>query len=128
MDISNVITNNQNKIIDASLNEIAKQQYLQKKQEYYDRVKIESVNMICRQTDYSEDEAKERLEKYNYNYQLVLNDFFNIKENPKENKTTNQSIYGEIRNLMDTGARKFREQQERSKQYEEYMKNKKQIK
>jgi len=71
MDISNVITNNQNKIIDASLNEIAKQQYLQKKQEYYDRVKIESVNMICRQTDYSEDEAKERLEKYNYNYQMI---------------------------------------------------------
>jgi len=125
MDISNVITNNQTHIIDTSLNEIAKQQYLQKKQEYYDRVKIESVNMICRQTDYSEDEAKERLEKYNYNYQLVLNDFFNIKENPKENKTTNQAIYGEIRNLMDTSARNFREQQERSKQYEEYMKKKK---
>ena len=30
--------------------------------------------------------------------------------------TTNQQIYGQIRNLMDTGAKKFRVEQERVEQ------------
>ena len=80
--------------------------------------------MICRQTDYSEDESKEKLEKYNYNYQLVLNEYFGIEEKPIKDKTTNQLIYGEIRNLMDTGAKKFRIEQEKSRQYQEYIEKK----
>ena len=125
MDSSNNSINNENRIIDISQNEILKQKYLQQRHEYYERVKIESINMICRQTDYSEDEAKEKLEKYNYNYQLVLNEYFEIEEKPTQDKTTNQMIYGEIRNLMDTGAKKFRIEQEKSKKYQEYIEKKK---
>ena len=115
----------ENVIIDPSQNEILRQKYIQQREENINRIKVESVNMICRQTDYSEDEAREKLEKNNYNYQLVLNEYFGIKESPKKEKTTNQQIYGEIRNLMDTGARKFRQEQERAKVYQEYIEKQK---
>jgi LPS O-antigen subunit length determinant protein (WzzB/FepE family) len=51
----------------------------------------------------------------------VLHDYFEIKETKKEISTSvNQQIYGEIRNLMDTGAKSFRMEQERA-QYIEKM-------
>lgn len=124
MDLSNSLVS-ENKVIDASNNEILKQKYIQQKQDYINRMKIESVNMICRQTDYNEEEAREKLEKNNYNYQIVLNEYFGIKEPPKKEQSTNQQIYGEIRNLMDTGAKRFREEQERAKAYQEYIENQK---
>lgn len=124
MDLSNSLVF-ENKVIDGSYNEILKQKYIQQRQDYINKMKIESVNMICRQTDYTEDEARERLEKNNYNYEKVLNEYFGIKEIPKKEKTTNQQIYGEIRNLMDTGAKKFRLEQERAKAYQEYIENQK---
>jgi hypothetical protein len=121
MDLSN------NSQID-SQSEILKQQILLKKQQHNNRIKIEAVNMICRQTDYSQEEAKEKLEGYNYNYQLVLNDFFNIKEKQQKKQTTNQIIYTEIRGLMDAGAKNFRIKQETEKKYQEYIENKNKLK
>ena len=81
------------------------------------RIKEESVNMICRQTELSNDEAKEQLEEVNYDYMKVLNKYFGVKEKQKEERgTTNQQIYGEIRNLMDSGAKNFRLERERNEQ------------
>jgi hypothetical protein len=111
----------ENVIIDLSANEIRKQKYIEQKEQYINRIKIESVNMICRQTDYTEEEAREKLEKNNYNYKIVLNEYFGIKESHVIEKTTNQQIYGEIRNLMDDGARKFRKEKEQAEAYEKYM-------
>lgn len=117
----------ENVIIDPSQNEILRQKYIQQREEYINRIKVESVDMICRQTEYTEDEAREKLEKNNYNYQLVLNEYFGIKESPKKEKTINQQIYGEIRNLMDTGARNFRQEQDRAKAYQEYIEKTKKV-
>jgi hypothetical protein len=81
------------------------------------RIKEESVNMICRQTEFSEDEAKKQLEEVNYDYMKVLNKYFGVTEKQKEDKgSTNQQIYGEIRNLMDTGAKNFRLERERNEE------------
>lgn len=120
MDLSNSIIS-KNVVIDVSHNEIMKKKYIEQREQYIKKIKIESVNMICRQTDYSQDEAREKLEKNNYNYQIVLNEYFGIKELPKKEKTTNQQIYGEIRNLMDEGARKFRKEKEDAEAYQEYI-------
>ena len=77
-------------------------------------------DIIMRQTDYDEETAKEKMETANYNYEMVLNEYYGITEkvSNKEinNSSTNQMIYGEIRNLMDVGARTFRINQERSEQ------------
>lgn len=85
-----------------------------------DMSKQESVDMICRQTDYSVDEARRQLERFNYDYMKVLNNYFSVDESKTVQKTlsVNQQIYGEIRNLMDTGAKRFRTDQENAKKYE----------
>ena len=88
-------------------------------QERINLIKNEYIQLICRQTDLTEEEARNKLEENNYNYMLVLNEYFEIEnkcETEDENKTTNQQIYGQIRNLMDTGAKKFRVEQERVEQ------------
>ena len=85
------------------------------------KIKEESVHMICRQSELSYEEAKIELEKYNYNYMDVLNNYHNInnKKNEKnekneKNKSINQNIYSEIRNFMDTGAKTVRTNNERN--------------
>ena len=73
----------------------------------------EIIQIVCRQTELTEEEAIERLEKEQYNHMKVLNDYFGFKEVTPENKSTiNQQIYGEIRSLMDTSSRNFRLEQE----------------
>jgi len=73
----------------------------------------EIIQIVCRQTELTEEEARERLEKEQYNHMKVLNDYFGFKEVTPENKSTiNQQIYGEIRSLMDTSSRNFRLEQE----------------
>lgn len=88
-------------------------------QERIEKIKNEYIQLICRQTDLTEEESRNKLEENNYNYMLVLSEYFKIEskdDKEAENKTTNQEIYGQIRNLMDTGAKKFRMEQERVEQ------------
>ncbi len=119
------ITDNSNNVItdpnisndDALL--LQKQKIMQLKKARNERTKEELINMVCRQTELTTDEARELLEKEQYNYMKVLNNYFEIKETKKEiSNSVNQQIYGEIRNLMDTGAKSYRIEQERI----EYMK------
>lgn len=120
-----------NAIIDSSGNqqlEERKKKYIQMRLEQQKKMKESLIEIVCRQTDYTYELAKEKLEKSNYNHLLVLNEYFGIdnkekNEAKKSNNTINQQIYGEIRNLMDTGARKFRLEQEKAKYIEE-MQNK----
>ena len=56
------------------------------------RIKEESVNMICRQTELSEDEAKKQLEEVNYDYMKVLNKkIFRGYRETKRRKRINKS-------------------------------------
>ena len=75
---------NENIVIDASQQELL----LKKKVEYIQKVryiqlenkKKEFINVICRQTELSEEEAKQQLEECNYDCNIVLNNYFGIKE------------------------------------------------
>lgn len=104
-------------VIDVSNNEedIIVRRRLEEHAAATSRILDELVQVVCRQTELTVEEARERLEKEKYNYMKVLNDYFGIKEVVNENKTssTNQHIYSEIRNLMDTGAKKYRNDQDR---------------
>ena len=52
-----------------------------------------------------------------YDYMTVLNKYFGVEDKKKEQTgSINQQIYGEIRNLMDTGAKNFRLERERNEQ------------
>ena len=94
---------------------LQKQKIAQLKKARDEQIKRELVQVVCRQTELTPKEAKDRLEKEQYNYMKVLNDYFEIKDVKTDTTNTiNQQIYGEIRTLMDTGAKKFRVDQERA--------------
>ena len=86
-------------------------------------IKKELINLVMRQTTYSEDEAKEQLEKNKYNFHLVLKEFMtpNTTKQDTNNKSINiqQTIYKEIRTMMDSASRKQRYQAEFNRRMEE---------
>lgn len=64
------------------------------------------VLLVTRQTNYSYDEAVEKLLERNNEYLKVIEEYICPNKGVKksENKTINQKIYGEIRTLMDRGS------------------------
>tara|TARA_A100001011_G_C13806618_1_gene633203 strand:+ start:92 stop:319 length:228 start_codon:yes stop_codon:yes gene_type:complete len=68
----------------------------------------EKINIICSQTNYTINEATQKLDEFNNNIENVISDYLGInKDKKKENKSVNQMIYKEIRNLMDTSIKDF---------------------
>jgi hypothetical protein len=62
----------------------------------------EDIGIICRQTTYTEEEAKEQLSIHNGDVVKVLEAFHGIKKDttPVLKTSLNQAIYSEIRNFM----------------------------
>ena len=61
------------------------------------------VELVCRQTNYSKEEAVEKLEKHKFNEMLVIKEYIQgdkVQENAKENKTVHEMIHGEIRSYF----------------------------
>ena len=80
----------------------------------------EVINLVMRQTDYTEEQTKEKLKQWNNNYINVIKEYLNPEFNKKEikttNKTLNQQMMGEIRTFMDDVYIKF----ENRKKYNQY--------
>ena len=99
----------------------------QKKTLYLENKQKELIKMVMRQTDYSEEKTKEKLKEHNNNYETVIKEYMGVDINEKKKTTynsTNQAIYGEIRNLMDNAAdnyRKLKEIEEKRQKYLEKM-------
>jgi len=81
----------------------------------------EVINLVMRQTDYTEEQTKEKLKQWNNNYINVIKEYlnpnFNEKETKKLTKTLNQQMMGEIRTFMDDVYIKF----ENRKRYNQYV-------
>jgi uncharacterized glyoxalase superfamily metalloenzyme YdcJ len=119
---TDLTTNELNTVYDVSQNQ---QTMIESRQKAYDTImnaqKKELVQVIMRQTEYTELEAETKLVESDYKVIKVLNDYHGIIQKEKGSPTTtNQQIYGEIRNLMDTGAKNFRVEQEKAELYKKY--------
>ena len=69
----------------------------------------EKIQKIIRQTDYSEDKAKDKLKKHNFNEILVIEEYFGITaKKPNAIKSINQEIYKQLRNKLDTSVRDYK--------------------
>ena len=81
----------------------------------------EVINLVMRQTDYTEEKAIDRLKKWNNNYINVIKEYLNPDfDQPREKskpKTLNQQMMGEIRQFMDDVYVKF----ENRKKYNQYI-------
>jgi len=74
----------------------------------------EKVEMILRQTDYTEEEAKNKLKEFNYDHIQVVKSYLGITEKKAPPiKTVNQEIYKQIRYRLDSNMREYNLRKER---------------
>jgi hypothetical protein len=74
----------------------------------------EKVAMILRQTDYTEEEAKNKLKEFNYDHIQVVKSYLGITEKKTlPIKTVNQEIYKQIRYRLDSNMREYNLRKER---------------
>ena len=87
------------------------------------------LEVVLRQTNLEELEAKKMLEENDFNPILVIKKHFGIKEKKEERKISiNQGVYKGIREMMDDASKKYRITKELEKYREEVindLKNKK---
>lgn len=85
-----------------------------------------AIALIKSQTNYTEEEAKEKLEKWDGNYMNVIKEYLNpnfkIKTEKKETRTLNQRMMGEIRDFMDTATMQFEKRKKAEEEKQEYLK------
>ena len=85
-----------------------------------------AIALIKTQTNYNEEEAKEKLEKWEGNYMNVIKEYlnpnFNKKIVKKDNRSVNEKMMGEIRGFMDTASADFLERKEKEEKKQEYLK------
>jgi len=74
----------------------------------------EKVEMILRQTNYTEEEAKNKLKDFNYDHIQVVKSYLGIPEKKEPPiKTVNQEIYKQIRHKLDSNMREYNLRKER---------------
>ena len=88
-----------------------------------DKQKLYLIDVVMRQTDYDAKTAQDKLKEFDFNAVEVIRDFMGIYNKKKETplKSINQQIYGEIRNMMDDAASKYRIKKEIEKNQEELL-------
>ena len=94
-------------------------------QERNEKIQNEIIEIVLRQTDMTYEEAYEKLKMCNFNFHKVIKDYMNPNPKKIEEKSINvqQTIYKEIRNMMDSGERNRRFQQELNDRLEKNKQN-----
>lgn len=69
------------------------------------------VKKVMSQTNYTEEEAIEKLRLFNCDYMRVIRDYMGISEKKEEKKvkSINQEIYRQLRTKLDSSMKEYRE-------------------
>jgi metal-responsive CopG/Arc/MetJ family transcriptional regulator len=73
------------------------------------------IDIIIRQTNYTEKEAREKLAEYNYDYVAVIKAYLGIHTTEKkalEPKSLNQEIYKQMRHKLDGVMRDYNQRKD----------------
>jgi len=74
----------------------------------------DNVQIVMRQTDYTEEIAKEKLKEFNYDHLAVIKAYFGIAEKKAQPvKSVNQEIYKQLRYRLDSNMRNYQERVEK---------------
>ena len=68
------------------------------------------IDLIMTQTNYTKEEAIEKLELNNNDYMKVIKEYMGICDVKKEIKSVNQEIFRQIRTSFDATMKTYREQ------------------
>ena len=70
----------------------------------------EKVQIIIRQTDYTEEVAKEKLKEFNYDHIAVIKSYLGVPDKKAAPvKSVNQEIYKQLRYRLDSNMRNYQE-------------------
>ena len=70
----------------------------------------EHVQIIMRQTDYTEEITKEKLKEFNYDHIAVIKSYLGVTEKKTQPiKSVNQEIYKQLRYRLDGNMRNYQE-------------------
>lgn len=71
----------------------------------------ENLKKVLSQTNYTEEEAKEKLKLFNCDYMKVIRDYMGIpdKKETTKVKSVNQEIFRQIRTKLDASMKEYRE-------------------
>ena len=111
------------KIVDISGEELIKQRAEAMEKQIANRRQA-MIELIMRQTDYTEEVARIKLEQWKNNYLHVIKEYMNPGfqdklKTPEPSSTKNQMIYGEIRNFMDDVNKQQLQRKRRAEQLEQ---------
>lgn len=69
------------------------------------------IQIIMRQTDYTEEKVREKLGEFNFDEMAVIRDYFGITEKKTSQKveSVNQAIYKQLRGHLDGAMKNYRE-------------------
>ena len=74
----------------------------------------ENIQMIMRQTDYTEEVAKEKLKEFNYDHIAVIKSYLGVPDKKAAPvKSLNQEIYKQLRHRLDKNMRNYQERVEK---------------
>jgi len=85
-----------------------------------------AIALIKSQTNYTEEEAKIKLEEHDGNYMNVIKEYLNpnfrSKKTTTKKKSVNERMMYEIRNFMDTAANDFKKRKAEEEEKQKYLK------
>ena len=74
----------------------------------------ENVQIVMRQTDYTEEVAKEKLKEFNYDHIAVIKSYLGVTDKKAQPvKSVNQEIYKQLRHRLDSNMRNYQERVEK---------------
>lgn len=75
----------------------------------------ELCELILRQTDYTKEEAREKLIEYNYDHLKVIRAYLGITEKkaPQKGRSVNQEIYTQLRHKLDKDMQNYHDRVEK---------------
>ena len=75
----------------------------------------DKVQIILRQTDYTEETATKKLREHDYDHLKVIRAYLGVAEKkaPTQVKSTNQEIYKQLRHRLDDNMRDYNSRKER---------------
>lgn len=80
----------------------------------FDNKVDELVQVVCRQTDYDEEKAKDKLVEHALDLQAVVREYMGVGEKKVEEKktSTNQMVFKEFRTFLDDAASSYYKRKE----------------
>ena len=117
------VSGSEMKIVDISGEELIKQRAEAMEKQMATRRQA-LIELILRQTDYTEEVARIKLEYWKNNYLHVIKEYMNPnfqdkEKAPEPSSTKNQMIYGEIRTFMDGVNKQQLQRKRRTEQLEQ---------